>query len=426
MTMSDNDEKETAFAGFANEVNSIGKNPIDVNKSSKCCAATALGSVSSCCDTPAQSTSCCEPAMSTHPNASYCDIEQTSCCDGEPAKPSWQLKFGFLWSAWGLVMLIPLIVVLADPVNFEKFITIASTALAGTAPYIIFAVLLIAYLKATGAENVVATAFEGRENRMIVLAAFFGGLAPFCSCEVIPFVAGLLALGAPLSAVMAFWLSSPLIDPPSLLITAGALGWEFAIAKAVAAVALGLFGGYGVKLLLTTGAFRSPLKNALQSSCASSSCNGENPFSEKPHWKFWQESQRVSTFKSEGIANALFLFKWLSFAYMLEALLILYIPARLIGSVVGGEGFMPIVLGALVGMPAYLNSYAAPPLVAGLMEQGMSAGSAMAFMVAGAISSIPAMTAVWSLVKKQVFAAYLFFGVGGAILFGAAFTAIIS
>ncbi len=39
---------------------------------------------------------------------------------------------------------------------------------------------------------------------MIVLAALFGGLAPFCSCQVIPFVAGLLALGTPLPAVMAF------------------------------------------------------------------------------------------------------------------------------------------------------------------------------------------------------------------------------
>lgn len=111
----------------------------------------------------------------------------------------------------------------------------------------------------------------------------------------------------------------------------------------------------------------------------------------------------------------------MSLAYLLEGLLILYVPAEMIGGIVGGEGFIPIVLGALIGMPAYLNSYAAPPLVAGLMEQGMNAGSAMSFMVAGAISSIPAMTAVWSLVRKPVFAAYLGFGLGGAVIFGAAF-----
>ena len=44
-------------------------------------------------------------------------------------------------------------------------------------------------MKATGAENLLARAFEGREVRMIVLAALMGGLSPFCSCEVIPFIA---------------------------------------------------------------------------------------------------------------------------------------------------------------------------------------------------------------------------------------------
>ena len=55
------------------------------------------------------------------------------------------------------------------------------------------------------------------------------------------------------------------------------------------------------------------------------------------------------------------------------------------------------------------------------MDQGMTAGAAMAFMVAGAVSSIPAMAAVWSLVKLRVFATYISLGVGGAILAGALF-----
>ena len=82
---------------------------------------------------------------------------------------------------------------------------------------------------------------------------------------------------------------------------------------------------------------------------------------------------------------------------------------------------LPIIVAALVGMPAYLNSYVAPPLLAGLMEQGMTAGAAMSFMVAGAVSSIPAMAAVWSLVKPRVFATYLILGVGGAIVAGIIF-----
>ena len=103
--------------------------------------------------------------------------------------------------------------------------------------------------------------------------------------------------------------------------------------------------------------------------------------------------------------------------------MITYIPAEMIGAAVGGEGLLPIVIGALIGAPAYLNSYAAPPLVAGLIDQGMGAGAGMAFMTAGAVSSIPAMAAVWSLVKTPVFVTYIAFGIGGAILIGLAYGA---
>ena len=141
----------------------------------------------------------------------------------------------------------------------------------------------------------------------------------------------------------------------------------------------------------------------------------------KPVWAFWREAERRQTFRSEFVANGLFLLKWLALAYVLEALLVSYVPANRIAEVVGGEGIGTIAIAALVGMPAYLNSYVAPPLLAGLMDQGMSAGAAMAFMIAGAVSSIPAMAAVWSLVKPQVFATYLMLGVSGAILSGILF-----
>lgn len=147
-------------------------------------------------------------------------------------KPFARGAIDLIKTPWALIVALLVAVAAFDPGNWVAVVTFAAKALAHTGQYILFAVLLLSYLKATGAEVMVARAFEGRETRMILLAALFGGLAPFCSCEVIPFIAGLLALGAPLSAVMAFWLSSPLIDPPTLLITAGALGWPFAIGKA--------------------------------------------------------------------------------------------------------------------------------------------------------------------------------------------------
>ena len=58
------------------------------------------------------------------------------------------------------------------------------------------------------------------------------------------------------------------------------------------------------------------------------------------------------------------------------------------------------------------------------MQQGMGAGAAMAFMVAGSVTCIPAMAAVFSLVRGPVFAAYVALGVAGAMALGAAFGAL--
>lgn len=318
---------------------------------------------------------------------------------------------------WSIVVLAPIAVAVLDPARLNAFTLFAITAFARTLPYIAVAVLMIAWLKAAGAESVIARAFEGRENRMIVLAALFGGLAPFCSCQVIPFIAGLLAVGVPVAPVMAFWLSSPLIDPPTFLITAAALGWPFAIGKAVAAVSIGIIGGFAVKAATMHGAFADPLRAKAPGGC----CSKKIPFQGKPVWRFWGEGERREIFRAELLANAFFLAKWLALAYVLEALLVFYVPADLIASAVGGTGLVPIVIAALVGVPAYLNSYVAPPLLAGLIGQGMSSGAAMAFMIAGAVTCIPAMAAVWSLVKPHVFAAYLLLGLFGAIVSGVIF-----
>ena len=48
----------------------------------------------------------------------------------------------------------------------------------------------------------------------------------------------------------------------------------------------------------------------------------------------------------------------------------------------------------------------------------MTNGAGMAFMVAGAVSCIPAMTAVYALVRRPVFTAYVGLGFAGAVLSG--------
>ncbi len=328
------------------------------------------------------------------------------------------LRFG---GAWGATFFILLAIAFLDLPQFMPTVIFVAKALAGTAPFIAFAVLAVAYLKASGAETLLARAFEGNPARMVVMAALLGGLSPFCSCEVIPFIAALLAVGAPLGAVMAFWLASPLMDPAMFAITSGTLRWDFALAKTLAAIGLGMFGGFGVMLAANTPLFADPLR---ERPAISGCCGVKKPFSGQPVWKFWTQAPRREVFRSTAFENALFLTKWLTLAYVIEALMLQYVPAEMIAGLLGGEGIKPILMGALIGAPAYLNGYAAVPLVDALLAQGMTQGAAMSFVIAGGVSCIPAAIAVWALVKPRVFAAYLGFAVTGAIIAGVLWQAV--
>ena len=311
-----------------------------------------------------------EPAVSLRETKA-----DVACCGSTPAPlpPSarGRQRLLHLWrrldKAWLAIGLIPILLALIDPAQVLPAVRFAGEAILKTGVFIACAVLAVAWLKATGAEALLSRAFTGPEVRMIVLGAVVGGLAPFCSCEVIPFIAALLAVGAPLSAVMAFWLASPLMDPAMFLITAGTLGTGFAVAKTVAAVTLGVGGGLLVKAWAGSRVFADPLKASSAAGACGTSCGtgcGSDAFSGRPEWAFWRAPERRRSFRDTAARNALFLGKWLLLAYLVEALILRYLPAEVIASVLGGDGLWPILLAAVVGAPAYLNGYATVPLVA--------------------------------------------------------------
>ena len=363
---------------------------------------------------------------------------ESGCCGSAPTpastvgqvtRPGPDLRR--LWrradKAWLAIGLIPLLLALLDPAQVLPALRFAGGAILHTGMFIAGAVLAVAWLRATGAEALLSRAFTGRESRMILLGALVGGLAPFCSCEVIPFISALLAVGAPLSAVMAFWLASPLMDPAMFLITAGTLGTGFAVAKTVVAVGLGLGGGMLVKAFAGSSLFADPLEARPAAGTCASGCGtgcGPEPLAGRPRWAFWRTPERRRLFRDTAAGNALFLLKWLLLAYLVEALMLEYVPAEVIATVLGGDGLWPILLGAVVGAPAYLNGFATVPLVEALLAQGMSNGAAMSFVIAGGVSCIPAAIAVWALVKRRVFAAYLGIAFVGSILAGLAWSLI--
>ena len=98
------------------------------------------------------------------------------------------------------------------------------------------------------------------------------------------------------------------------------------------------------------------------------------------------EEKRRKDFSTTAVNSTLFLGKWLALAFFLESLMLAYVPAETVTTYIGGDGWLPVMGATLVGVPAYLNGYAALPLVGGLIEQGMAPGAGMAFLLAGGVT----------------------------------------
>jgi uncharacterized membrane protein YraQ (UPF0718 family) len=307
---------------------------------------------------------------------------------------------------------------IVDRAQALESIRFAVTSMVGIAPFFLIAILFAGYAKASGVDQLIARAFAGRTEVAIVAASLVGALSPFCSCGVIPLIAAMLASGVPLAPVMAFCISSPIMDPEMFILTAAGIHLNFAIAKTATAFGLGLIAGFTVYGLQKWQLLGQPLKKSVGCGCGSAKPSFDPHVSVQVSWRFWQHFQRKNEFFEVVRANGLFLGKWMLLAFLIESIMMAYVPAEWIAGFTGSGSWMAIPLSAVVGVPAYMNGYAAIPLISGLLKMGMSLGAALAFATAGAVSSIPAALAVFALVKRRVFILYILLGFSGSLLAG--------
>jgi uncharacterized membrane protein YraQ (UPF0718 family) len=346
-----------------------------------------------------------------------------------------------------------------------------------TWPFLLITIPIAVAVKISGASKYINRAFTAQPVIAIILATFVGAFSPLCSCSVIPVVAALLIGGVPLAPVMSFWLASPSMDPEIFFLSVSTLGWELAIWRLTATLILSLGGGFithfaakrgwlGKKILrensstqartfgeVLIGTWRyamTTLGSALapktisrfvvssgaialtqdpplveeNSSCGCSDCSNEdndtcdviqesvenNP--EKRSTSFWR------SLATETMAATMMVIKFMVLAWFLGALIYLYVPESWITTTLGGDSPWVIIVAALLGIPVYTSNLTAMPLVGGLIGQGMHPAAALAFLIAGPTTTLPAMSAVWGLVNRKVFAFYIGFSLVGAIALG--------
>ena len=319
-------------------------------------------------------------------------------------------------------------------------------------PFFLLSMFLSVMINMMDLKDPIRRAFAKREGLAVLLATAVGAFSPFCSCTVIPIIAGLLTSGVPLAPVMSFWIASPTMDPEIFTLTVGILGWPLALSRLGSSLALSLGAGYLTLLLTRLGYFRRILPGEEESSpmtaaaccsapaqtfpvlvglatvpaaCCSAgqtSATVSLPMIQPPAW--WDSSvasfRRIDwgVFARRMGEQSWRLGRWLLVAFFLEALITMYVPQEVIVSVLGSGSLFAIPLASLIGVPLYLGNLSALPIVKGLITQGMQPGAAIAFLMAGPVTTIPAMTAVWTVVRRHVFVLYIAVSLFGSMLLG--------
>ncbi len=253
---------------------------------------------------------------------------------------------------------------------------------------------------------------------VIFLAAAAGVFSPLCSCGILPIAVTLLEAGSPLGPAMALLISAPIVDPASIMVSYSELGIPLTIAKITGALAMGLFAGFAAKWLTEAGVIDG--ENPWNGMSRRGYCDAKiDPASPKAvPIDTVLSDRKVPFFFARAKDTLLIVGKFLLIALVIQGIIEAFVPANWIYAL-AGRGRFSVVYAALIGIPLPINGLSAVPIVKGMMDTGhIGFGPAVAFMIAGPVTSIPAMAAMLGMMKKRIFVLYVSVGLVGSIALG--------
>ncbi|MCJ7500991.1 permease [bacterium] len=98
-----------------------------------------------------------------------------------------------------------------------------------------------------------------------------------------------------------------------------------------------------------------------------------------------------------------FVGKFLLLAVALQVVLELAVPMDAIKSIAGGSDVTSLLWAAVLGAPLPAHQIPVVPITRGLLDLGMDPGAAPTFLVAGPVTSIPALLVLWKVFERRLF-----------------------
>lgn len=314
--------------------------------------------------------------------------------------------------------------------------------------------------------------------RANVLATTSGAVIPICSCGIVPVLAGMVEAGIPLGPTMAFLIAAPMLNVPTVFMTAGVLGWKLAVARILATFAIALAVGQvlarwqrrhrslrhllkirvvpklspdlqqfayqmGMQLanapdgLATAdiGAERRRELEALEEA-------GLIERNRLGRWQLMESdasspqnacfvlptgggSRSLSERLRNTLGTAYDLFLQLN-VYLVLAVVIagaikVLIPTSVIVGFVGGESLNSVLVASAIAVLAYVCTYVEVPTAVALMAKGMGGGATLAYLLGGPGLSLPSIAMLSGVFKPRVLALYVGVSFVGCVIAGYVF-----
>ncbi len=259
-------------------------------------------------------------------------------------------------------------------------------------PYVVLGSLLGEALKYTSWTKLIYRYTGHSRFWGILTGTVLGILSPLCTYGTIPVLLVLYRGGVSLAPLISFLASSSMMNPQLFVMTVGGLGWEIAFLRLLAVFCFSLLTGLLTLPLPPSFVVREALVRDADTEAEILS-RGRKPFAFLPY------------LQSVG-KNLLFVGRMMLLGILLSVLVDM-LPLHLLFGEIDTGSPVGVLVAAMAGIPLYACGGGTIPMVASLLSQGLSRGSALAFLTVGPATRITSLSAIAAIFRKRFLLLYV-------------------
>lgn len=226
------------------------------------------------------------------------------------------------------------------------------------------------------------------------MASGLGILTPFCSCSAIPLFLGFVEAGIPIGVTFSFLIAAPLINEVALVLLAGMFGWKVAVVYVSTGLVIATLSGFVIE------------KMKMQKYVAEWVYQVKSNQPELTEEKLRLEDRIQIGFDTvKEIVGKIWIYILIGIAVGAGAHG--FVPEDYLARIMGEGSWYAVPLAILVGIPLYSNAAGVIPIVAVLMEKGVTLGTALAFMMSVIGLSLPEIIILKKVLKWQLIVVFV-------------------